>query len=401
MTPPVQVRDATLEAALVGREPALEALGAALGGEPLAELVSGLPGPLRGSARVTHLRVKPGTSAHAAVEVAGPSGTRAWLLACYGTGDAAKAARDAGYAHRYQLPSVWRPASRTALVPAAADRALKPHGRRLATPNARVRPLSGLPRGEVTLLRHNPARRLVAVLEGDGERWVLKAHAQGRHGELARRLAPVVPARVVAPLAGVSRDGRLVAHRWVPGRPALARSDGAAVVRALHALHGSPPVEGLPLLGGATLSGMAAAGVEGLAVFDPEVADVARRLLPALVRALDGAPSLRVGARSVLLHGDLSPDQLVVHGGTAVLLDLDRACMGPAGWDAATWLAGQAAAEPADDPVPLLMEPPDPGMVAAAALTRAPEPWRRRAPERGTAAAALVALAARDLGVEP
>jgi hypothetical protein len=166
-------------------------------------------------------------------------------------------------------------------------------------------------------------------------------------------------------------------------------------------LHGSSPVEGLARLDDATLRAAAAAGVAGLAVFDPEVADFARGLLPALGRALEAAPSVGGGSRPVLLHGDLSPDQVVVDSGTAVLLDLDRACMGPAGWDAATWLAGQVAAGGRDDPLPLPVEPPEPGLVAAAALARAPEPWRRRLPDRGAAAAGLVALATRDLGMEP
>jgi Ser/Thr protein kinase RdoA (MazF antagonist) len=121
-----------------------------------------------------------------------------------------------------------------------------------------------------------------------------------------------------------------------PGRPACPGSDDAAVLAVLTALHGSSPVEGLARLDDATLRAAAAAGVAGLAVFDPEVADFARGLLPGLGRALEAAPSVGGGSRPVLLHGDLSPDQVVVDGGTAVLLDLDRACMGPAGWDAAT-----------------------------------------------------------------
>jgi Phosphotransferase enzyme family len=259
----------------------------------------------------------------------------------------------------------------------------------------------GLPRGEVTPLRHNPARRLVAVLESHGERWVLKAHAQRGHGDHARRLAGAVPDWAVAPLAGTSRDGRLVAHQWVPGRPARPGSDDAAVVAVLEALHGSPPVEELPRLDVAALRAAAVAGVAGLAVFDPEVADFARGLLPSLGRVLEVTPSGRGESRPVLLHGDLSPDQVVVDGATAVLLDLDRACVGAAGWDAATWLTGQVAAGGRDDPVPLPVEPPEPGLVAAAALARSAEPWRRRLPDRGVAAAGLVALAARDLGMEP
>jgi hypothetical protein len=74
------------------------------------------------------------------------------------------------------------------------------------------------------------------------------------------------------------------------------------------------------------------------------------------------------------LHGDLSPDQIVVTDRTAVLLDLDRAAVGPAGWDGAQWMVAQlATAAPALPP----LDTAAPALVLAAALQRAPEPFRR------------------------
>ena len=46
----------------------------------------------------------------------------------------------------------------------------------------------------------------------------------------------------------------------------------------------------------------------------------------------------------VPVHGDLSPDQVVMApDGGVVLLDLDRAAWGPRGWDAACWSASLLA----------------------------------------------------------
>ncbi|HSK27747.1 MAG TPA: hypothetical protein VK894_12635, partial [Jiangellales bacterium] len=386
MTASTVDRDCELEAALLGREPGLPGLAAVLGAGGLDQLVAALPATDAGPTRVRYLRLKAGTSVMAALEVHGATGPRPWLLTSYAPGDAGKAARDAAYAHRSGLPAVHDALRRTTLAPAAADRALRPHGRRLGSAGDAVRVLGGLPRGRVTPLRHNPARRLVARLDARGERWVLKAHVSPEHGERARRVAAALPADApVGSLAGVSRDGRLVAHRWVPGALVDATADGQAVAQAVALLRSTPlppgPAQaslvGLPRLDAPALLAAARRGVAGLAVFDPEVADCARGLLPALGRALARADALAPGGHRVLLHGDLSPDQVVLGPRGPVLLDLDRACVGPAGWDAATWWAAQLA-EGSAMPVPLPGHAADPTLLAVAALARVAEPWRRR-----------------------
>jgi aminoglycoside phosphotransferase (APT) family kinase protein len=106
----------------------------------------------------------------------------------------------------------------------------------------------------------------------------------------------------------------------------------------------------------------------------PEVRGRIDELLAGLRAALPAAwPPDRV-----VLHGDLSPDQVLVRDdGTAVLLDLDRIALGPSGWDGAQWTAAQLATGEDRLPAPV---PAPPALLAAACLLRAPEPFRRLRP---------------------
>ncbi|WP_308283424.1 UDP binding domain-containing protein [Pseudonocardia nigra] len=73
----------------------------------------------------------------------------------------------------------------------------------------------------------------------------------------------------------------------------------------------------------------------------------------------------------VLVHGDLSPDQVLVTPTRAVLLDLDRAAAGPVGWDGASWAAAQVATGGCVVPAPMAtVRVHDPKALANAARIR-------------------------------
>jgi hypothetical protein len=73
-----------------------------------------------------------------------------------------------------------------------------------------------------------------------------------------------------------------------------------------------------------------------------------------------------------------------------VLLDFDRAAVGPAGWDAAQWTVAQLAT--GGPPLPPLGTTA-PVLVLAAALQRAPEPFRRLRPDWAQRTEAVLAAA--------
>jgi aminoglycoside phosphotransferase (APT) family kinase protein len=181
------------------------------------------------------------------------------------------------------------------------------------------------------------------------------------------------PGRALArhlPATSVFVGSRCVRTAWVDGRPP-ARVDAVAIGEALRALHATPPPAGLPVLDAASAHTGAVRAARSVALTRPDL----RSRLAGLVGVLRRAswPASRV-----LVHGDLSPDQIVIANGTAVLLDLDRAAVGPPGWDAAQWAVAQlASGGPALPPV----GPAEPVLVLAAALQRAPEPFRRLRPD--------------------
>jgi hypothetical protein len=100
----------------------------------------------------------------------------------------------------------------------------------------------------------------------------------------------------------------------------------------------------------------------------------------------------------LLQHGDLSPDQVLVTGDGAVLVDLDNCGVFPRGWDQATWRAAQLA-DGVARPVALPGPEPDPALLAVAVAVRSPEPFVRQRPDWPVlidrlAAAGLTAVAA-------
>jgi len=264
--------------------------------------------------RIERIRYKPGTSIVAAVR--DEAGRPSWVLT---HADPAKvrnherAARRAG-----ARPERVGPATVTG--PAWADRALAA-GLAEAPDDADPR---------VAPLRYNPLRRLVmatgsrVVKVSAAEQSVAAAEHLAEHGA-----AVIVPRRVSA---------RVTTSAWwgegdLAARPSadLARRAGQEIA-AIHAA----PLGALPLLrrSGAELAQQAARAVAAVA---PHLERDALRVAQAAGTA--------TGTRSTLVHGDLSPDQILVGSGDVRIIDLDRIAIGAPERDLGSFLAAGGDAE--------------------------------------------------------
>ncbi|MEQ3553104.1 hypothetical protein WIS52_21765 [Pseudonocardia nematodicida] len=282
------------------------------------------------------LRWKPGTNLRLGVV-----GTRRSLLVA-SFADAGKADALA------RRPGAVRDATGLVVLDAVRDPALRLRG---------AEPVPGM-----SVLAYNPDRRIV-LRSGDE---VLKRHAAPPPRAVLDLLTdPPGPLAPHLPGTVVHGTGRSVRSSWVDGR-APGPDDGDAVRDALAALRSCVPPAGLPVLRGGDVHAAAAAAVAALTRILPDSAARTRPALDVLRRAPWPDPVEPV-------HGDLSVDQVVVDGDRAVLLDLDRAAVGPPGWDAAQWtaaaLTGPGPAWPGPEP--------DPVLLLAALLQRLPEPFKR------------------------
>jgi hypothetical protein len=316
----------------------------------LGRLLDSLPWLDRpdGARAAVRLRWKPATSVRVGAVVPTAAGPAAVLVVAAAPGGESKLDKVAARAAHLGLP-VHR-GDGVVAVPAAADpqlRGLVPAG---------------------TPLAYNPARRWVGRT-ADG---VTKVHAAALPAGVVA-LLDRPPAALTAHLAParVDRDGRRVRLDWVPGHPP-GPADLAAVAAALDALHRCPAPPGLPVVDADSAVRAASAAARAAASARPAEYGRIVRLLTTL-----GEHSHRWPEPAALVHGDFSPDQVVVRDDHAVLLDLDRAAHGPRGWDWAQWTVAQLACGPVGLPAPA---PVDPLLALTAALVRAPEPFRRLRP---------------------
>lgn len=204
---------------------------------------------------------------------------------------------------------------------------------------------TGLTGNEVRTLRHNPERRWVGVLDTDDhERVVLRAFpvaAAERPALAYARLEGTGPRTPT--LLGRSRRHGLLAVTWAPGvtlDPSASSSAFHAAGAALARLHLRRP----PRLE-VTTPDVHAARVHAAGA---QVADLLPCLGPLAARlARTLADRLRLSQiRGSMLHGDFSPDQVVLdEDGEPTLIDLDSACLGHPAQDlGSAWAAALAGA---------------------------------------------------------
>lgn len=316
----------------------------------LLDRLDWLPEP-DGERAALRLRWKPGMSLRIGAVVPTATGSAAVLVAAFGPGSRCKADKLAGRSALRGLP-VDRSGDVVA-VPVGADRAL----------GGLIPP--GIP------LAYNPARRWVGRHAGHA----IKVHAVAPPVGVTALLAD--PPRLLAPYlpaAEVQWAGRVVRTAWLPGSPPTA-AELPMVREALTALHSCHPPAGLQVLDADAVCRAAHAATWSVAATLPTERARVVALLAALRRACRAD---RWPAPTTLVHGDFSVDQVVVlPGDRAVLLDLDRAAVGPSGWDSAQWVVSQLVSDAPLLPAPT---PTSPILVLAAALLRAPEPFRRLRP---------------------
>lgn len=249
---------------------------------------------------------------------------------------------------------------------------------------AGMRVVEGAP-PQLSLLSYRPERRLVARVERAGQRLVARLYAQeDRAFERAALALRAIGGSSVTPRRlGRSRRHRILMHDWIGGSTyeSLA-ARGELAESHLHAL-------------GAALADLHAISAPGLAPAD----DGRRRLFICALavatllpreqgRAFDIARSVGERAmpgRTVVLHGDLSLDQVVWTGRRAVFIDLDHARHGVPAEDFASLAAASRGSGIDLGPVAAGYLAAGGGTLgdlaafrAAAHLQRAVEPFRRR-----------------------
>ncbi len=201
-------------------------------------------------------------------------------------------------------------------------------------------------------LSYNPARRWVGVAasaSAGGPRRLLRLHAGARRPHLEPYVEGI-PLDVTRLSSDEAEELRRTLGAGLSGRGAPPRGRDEGLSAALDRV------------------------ASGLADLHPRLGERAR----AVVRRLGEHPQTL--GRRVPAHGDLSPDQ-VIRGddGDLHVIDWDRWGWWPCGWDSATWTAQavlEGVAEP-NAPALLTEDEPAPAVLAAAALLRSPDPFRR------------------------
>ncbi len=293
------------------------------------ERLSGAVGEARSATRV---RIKPGVSVSASL--ADPSGAPAGWARVLWPAALKKADKAAARAAGLGLPTWIRPLSQDLRIQwggVASDPALMPH-------IDRARASGAIDPATWRILRHNPLRRLVVRSAGTVVR--IRARADRRAAALSRFLEATipVPARLddgsdphVCVLADAGGSD-LSSPRGTTERVREWTERAGRLFARLHAAR--PPA---PLA--AALASPAPATRAALEVHARIIGaldDGLGRRIADLARAVpEPAP-----APAVPIHADASPDQVLIDEAGAVLLtDFDRARMGAAALDVASYAA--------------------------------------------------------------
>ena len=316
---------ATTAAAIAGltaRDTALAALSAVLDpGQRCAALDA--------ASHITRLRYKPGSSVVASLAITTSSGdTGTGWIAAYA--DPTKAHKTLARAHRSGFSARAVDGVPGVLVgETCADRML-------SLPLAEIRALAPDLLADATVLRHNPHRRVVFRSRREGTPVVLKVSAADGDravadacpgGSAARQSALNTLERggvaVLRPRAVHGVPGVETVPWWGDGDLATLAVPGAADTagQQLAVLHNARPADFLTLSGGVDHGAASRAAAQVIATILPQHTERAAHL----AAALQGAAAALPPRRHALVHGDFSPDQVLVGSGDVRLIDFDRA----------------------------------------------------------------------------
>ncbi|MFD5822889.1 phosphotransferase [Nesterenkonia xinjiangensis] len=196
------------------------------------------------------------------------------------------------------------------------------------------------------VLRYNPGRRVVAGVQLEGAQHVVRVSA----GEVAPQLAAAdrwrrlgVPMEPMQPLG--ERGTAVISPRWGLGdllqHPVGAAAETAGIVFGeLHTRSSELEVQPDSVLIPEVAEAVHAIGL--VAPWLGQRADMLAEMLSPQLEDLGETDEL------VELHGDLSPDQVLVSdldGSRVRIIDLDRAGRGPAMRDVGSWVASCRAAD--------------------------------------------------------
>lgn len=281
---------------------------------------------------VTYLRYKPGTNCLAACRLHTENGVElAYAKALHQLDNVHHSDND----HQISLPDL-----KIKLYRFPHDARL-PALRKLCTPDERADLLRRLvpdqPElwlGTITPLHYKPERRLVARLDGDGMTAALKfytADAFEQASAAAKHFSALEELRIPQRL-GRSRRHSALALSWIQGQtlsrhlpnPAGQDIPMHAIGAALAHIHAQEPADLASFTAQDQIAAVAAAA-EAVTVTAPWLAELATELAYTVAAHLR-ADDARHGHRACAIHGDFSPDQILLteDGGIAVL-DFDNA----------------------------------------------------------------------------
>jgi hypothetical protein len=393
-----------LDRDLLTREPSMPGLRRVLDRAATAELLTAAGWELAEgpeSIRAVRLRWKPRTSVRAGVIVETSGGVDAVLVMATTPDGERKVRRLHERARSAGVRGHLDPAEHVAVVGATADPALEPLGALFGEPEGDLARGLGLTDLRLEPVAYNPARRWVGVATDRSgvPRRLVKLHATTPPGRVVERAA-VAAGCAVVPRSAEALAGRAVTYPYLTWhRTVDPVTERKAAWSAAHTLHRLPGQAAAPVLTRAGLLTDCSRAAASLTAIWPAQGRRLAALLPDLARALPADTNQRV-----VLHGDLSPDQVLIDERTsaAVLCDLDRAAVGPPGWDDATWEAALVAGGRSTSvSPPAAGNADDSALRAAAALVRAVEPFRRRDPSWPQRTSALVDMAEETLGRRP
>ncbi len=249
------------------------------------------------------------------------------------------------------------------------------------------------------VLSYNPGRHLLLELPGSGE--VLRVAVRSLEDQLGisreweRRGVPTVPQRTWK-----HRSSVLIGQRWGRGDLAARATDphagqaAAALGHAIGRLHTGGAEASAPSTGvlpRARLGDRIPSATDVLCDLLPQRTEQVQELIASLDQLLP-APGAEAW-QEALIHGDLSPDQVLL-GSTASqirVVDLDRSGAGPRGADLGSWIAACLSEESDHLTGPFLrayaehVPLPAPAELAAwtarALLGAALDPMRRQHPD--------------------